>query len=476
MPAGGGILIRFVANNNRMEIGMNVILLGPPGVGKGTQGVLLADGKSWKHMATGDILRANRKEGTPLGQEAQKYMDAGDLVPDELIVAMVNHGIVPVIPTYGSVGASGDLAPLAHMALPLIGEGDVDLDGERMTARDALARKSLEPHSLQAKEGLALINGTQLMSAYAVRELIRVRRFLKTSMCAAAMSLEAYEATDRMFDPRIHALKGHPGQARVATGFRRLLQKSNIVSGHRDCETVQDPYSFRCIPQVLGAVVDTADWVGTWVTREINAVTDNPLLFPDDGDVISGGNFHGEHMAFALDAMAMATSEIASIAERRVDKLLDNESETLPQCLIKDPGLNSGLMLTQFVAAALVSENKVHSHPASVDTIPTSLGFEDHVSMGSISAVKLERVVDNIARVIAVELLCGAQAIDFHRPLSPGEGTAVVWEAVREFVPFIEHDSILSGHLEALEDIVRDGAIVRRAEAAVGELLPRDNQ
>ncbi|MCH7548218.1 MAG: histidine ammonia-lyase, partial [Candidatus Krumholzibacteriota bacterium] len=386
----------------------------------------------------------------------------------DLIVAFVNHGLVPVVPTYGSVGASGDLAPLAHMSLPLTGEGEVEFDGERLGANEALERAGLQPHPLEPKEGLALINGTQLMTAFAVRDLVRMRRMLKSSMCAAAMSLEAYEATDRIFDERVHALKRHPGEILMATGFRRLHEGSAIIEGHRECHRVQDPYSFRCIPQVLGAVLDMMEWVSVWVTREINAVTDNPILFPDDGEVISGGNFHGEHMAFALDSLALAAAEMGSIAERRVDKLIDNDSDKLPDCLIKDPGLNSGLMITQYLAAALVSENKVHAHPASVDSIPTSMGFEDHVSMGSISALKLSRILDNTARVICVELLCGAQALDFHTPTAPGAGTRETHAAVRVVVPFIEEDTVLSGHLESLERIVADGSLVAQVEKKTG--------
>lgn len=388
-----------------------------------------------------------------------------------LLLGMVNAGITPVVPSYGSVGASGDLAPLAHMSLPLIGEGDVVTAGKRAPAAEVLAQAGLEPVRLAPKEGLALINGTQMMSAYAVHELIRLRGILTTAMGAAAMSLEAVEATDRVFDARIHALKPHPGQVRVAEGFRRILEDSEIVASHRACDRVQDPYSFRCIPQVLGAVLDTMSWTTEWVEREINAVTDNPLLFADDGDVISGGNFHGEHMALALDALATAASEIAAIAERRIDKLIDNDSDKLPRCLIANPGLNSGLMIVQYLAAALVSENKVLAHPASVDTIPTSMGFEDHVSMGSIAALKLARVVDNVRRVVAAELLCGAQAIDFHRPLVPGRGTAAIHAAVRESVPVIEEDAVLSPYLGVLECRIEGGEFARALTDAVGDVI-----
>ncbi len=390
------------------------------------------------------------------------------------LLELVNRGVTPCVPSYGSVGASGDLAPLAHMSLALIGEGEVRYRGRVVAAREALAMEGLSPLALRPKEGLALINGTQLMSAFAVRETRRARSLLATSFAGAAMALEAYQATDRVFDPRIHALKPHPGQGRVAAAFRRLHEGSEIIRAHRDCDRVQDPYSFRCIPQVLGAVADTLAWIETWIVREINAATDNPLVFPDDGDVISGGNFHGEHMAIALDALAIAASEIAAIAERRVDRLMEGDGEKVPRCLIPNPGLNSGFMITQYLAAALVSENKVHAHPASVDTIPTSMGFEDHVSMGSISALKVGRVLDNVARVVAVELVCGAQALDFHRPLRPGRGVAAAHTAVRALVPFMEKDAVLSGHLAVVETRVRDGDVLAAVEREVGALLPRD--
>ncbi len=389
-----------------------------------------------------------------------------------LLVAMVNAGIAPVVPCYGSVGASGDLAPLAHVSLALVGEGEVSVRGKRMPARDALRAAGVKPLVLRAKEGLALINGTQFMAAQAARETLCARRLVKTAMGAAAMSLEAYQATDRVFDARLHALKRHPGQARVAEGFRKVLADSAVVASHKECDRVQDPYSFRCLPQVLGAVVDTLAWVESWVEREVNSVTDNPIIFPEDGDALSGGNFHGEHMAIALDALAIAGSEIASIAERRVDQLMSGDGDKVPRCLIKNPGLNSGFMIAQYLAAALVSENKVHAHPASVDTIPTSMGFEDHVSMGSIGALKLSRVLDNVTRVVAIELLCGAQALDFHEGLAPGRGTQEARTAVREVVPFVDHDQSLSGHLAALEVRVATGEIVRRVERVVGELLP----
>lgn len=389
----------------------------------------------------------------------------------ELLMALINNGITPVVPTYGSVGASGDLAPLAHMALPLIGESDVDRGGKRQPALAALQSAGLKPIRLGPKEGLALINGTQLMSAFAAYDLLRLDQYTRASMCAAAMALEAYEATASVFDARILKLKNQPGCERVAAGFRLLTADSEIVASHTGCTRVQDPYSFRCLPQVLGAVVDTMAWTSDWVTREVNAVTDNPLVFPDDGDVISGGNFHGEHMAMALDAIAIAAAEVAGISERRIDKLIDNDSEKLPRCLIKDPGLNSGLMITQYLAAALVSENKIYAHPASVDSIPTSMGFEDHVSMGSIAALKATKIIDNVARVVAVELLCAAQAIDFHKPLKPGSGSRVAHEWVRARVPFFEHDQIVSGHLKALEQGVISGELTAAVEGQIGDIL-----
>lgn len=392
----------------------------------------------------------------------------------QLLLAMVNEGIAPVVPCYGSVGASGDLAPLAHVSLALVGEGDVSVGGRRTSAADALKAAGLKPIELRPKEGLALINGTQFMSAFAARDALRARRLLKTAMAAASLSIEAFQATDRVFDPRLSALKRHPGQARVAAGFRKLLASSEVVASHQDCDRVQDPYSFRCAPQVLGAVADTLTWVETWIEREINSVTDNPIVFPNDGDVVSGGNFHGEHMAIALDALAIAASEIASLAERRVDQLMNGDGDKVPRCLIQDPGPNSGFMIAQYLAAALVSENKIHAHPAAVDTIPTSMGFEDHVSMGSIGALKLTRVLDNVARVVTVELLCGAQALDFHKPLQSGRGTRVVHATVRAAVPFVTHDQSLTPLLAAIEARVASGEIVQRVEREVGDLLAAD--
>lgn len=388
-----------------------------------------------------------------------------------LLGDVLNRGIVPAVPRYGSVGASGDLAPLAHVALALVGEGRVFHRGELKDSSLALQAEGLRPLTLQPKEGLALINGTQLMSSLAARELLRMRNLLKSAMVAAAMGLEAVEATDRVFDEKIARLKGHPGVAVVAAGFRKLLEGSQIVSSHRNCTRVQDPYSFRCLPQVLGAVADMLGWVEGWVEKEMNASTDNPLLFADDGEVLSGGNFHGEHMAFALDALALAAAETASMAERRIDKLLDNDNPRLPQCLISDPGLNSGLMVTQYLAAALVAENRVLAHPASVDSIPTSAGFEDHVSMGSIAGLKLARVVENTTKVLAVEAICAAQALDFLCPLEPGRGTGPARELIRNQVPFIERDTALPDFLQAVEAMISAGEMVAAAERAVGDLL-----
>ncbi len=386
------------------------------------------------------------------------------------LVAMLNAGVVPCVPSRGSVGASGDLAPLAHVALCAIGEGRARVAGREMPAHEALAHAGLEPLVLEPREGLALINGTQLMTAFAVTALVDLRRVLAAALCAAAMSTEAYRGTDRAFDARIARLKRHPGTRVVADAMRRLMADSAIVASHRDCDRVQDPYSFRCVPQVLGAVLDTMTWVTEWVDREINAVTDNPLLFPDDGDVLSGGNFHGEHVAMALDALAVAACEIGAIAERRIDKLVEGDDDVLPRCLVPESGVHSGLMIAQYLAAALASENKVYAHPASVDTIPTSMGFEDHVSMGSVAALKLPRVVDNVARIVAVELLCAAQALDYHRGLAPGRGSAAAHAAVRERVPFIERDTVVADLVAPLVDAVRDGSVVRAAEAAVGPL------
>jgi histidine ammonia-lyase len=324
------------------------------------------------------------------------------------------------VPSRGSVGASGDLAPLAHLALPLIGEGEAWFDGERLPGADALARAGLESIQPGAKEGLSLVNGTQFMAAFAALGLVRARRLARAADISCALSLEALQGSRNSFLPQIQALRGLKGQAESAANVLRLLEGSAINEAHRWCDKVQDAYSLRCAPQVHGASRDLLDYVDYTISAELNAATDNPLVLVEDELLVSNGNFHGQPLAFALDALAMAVAELASISERRVERLVNtNLSDGLPAFLTTDGGLNSGFMIPQYVAAALVSENKVLCHPASIDSIPTSAGQEDHVSMGNASGQKAWQVLANAERALAIELLAGAQAVEFLAPLEP---------------------------------------------------------
>jgi histidine ammonia-lyase len=389
----------------------------------------------------------------------------------ELLLECLERGVVPVVPSQGSVGASGDLAPLAHLALPLVGEGEAFVDGERLPGAEALARVGLSTLRLAAKEGLSLINGTQFMAAYLALGLVRARRLARIADVACAMSLEALQGSRTSFLPQIHALRPLRGQGDSAANVLRLLEGSAINESHRWCDKVQDAYSLRCAPQVHGASRDLFDYADYTVSVELNAATDNPLVLVDDETLVSNGNFHGQPLAFALDALAMAASELANISERRVERLVNpNLSDGLPPFLVVDGGLNSGFMIPQYVAASLVSENKVLSHPASVDSIPTSAGQEDHVSMGSVSAVKAWQVLANCERALAIELLAGAQGVEFHAPLEPGAGVRAVRAAVRELSPRLREDRPLARDIEDVATAIRDGSLLAAVEAEVGEL------
>ncbi len=386
-----------------------------------------------------------------------------------LLLELEERDLLPWVPSRGSVGASGDLAPLAHLCLPLLGRGEFWDAGHRgkVPAAEVLQTAGLEPVELQAKDGLALINGTQLMSAYGAFVLERSLTLQREADVLAAMSLEALQGSAIPFDDRIHVLRPHPGQRRVAANIRRLLEASEIMESHRDCGKVQDPYCLRCVPQVHGACRDALAYAITVVETEINSVTDNPLVLAD-GDIVSGGNFHGQPLALALDFAAMALAELASISERRTYLLLEGH-DGLPKLLMKDTGVNSGFMIPQYTAAALVSENKILCHPASVDSIPTSLGQEDHVSMGSISALKLLGVMRNVERVLAVELLTAAQALDFRAPLRPGQGVERAHQALREQVAHAHQDYEVRGDLDTCTDLLRHGAMAAAADPS-GEL------
>lgn len=395
----------------------------------------------------------------------------------ELLLALINHGILPVIPRKGSLGASGDLAPLAHMALVLIGEGEAWLDGERLSGAAALARAGLTPVTLAAKEGLALTNGTAVMCALAGLGAWRAQRLGQSADIVAALTVEALNGTTAAFDDRVQRLRPHPQQINCAGYLRALLDGSELVRGH-DPANVQDAYTLRCIPQVHGAIRDAIAYLRWVADIELNSVTDNPLIFidPEDAsriDVVSGGNFHGEPLAVAMDYLGFALADLGNISERRVMRLTDEASNTrtLPAFLTEQGGLNSGFMITQYTAAALATENKVLAHPASADTIPTSANVEDHVSMGATSGLKLHQILDNVERIVGIEYLAAAQGIDFRRrrmgmEKRQGIGTAAAYALLRERVPFLEQDTLMYPLMEAAHRLVANGALTLAADAA----------
>lgn len=383
----------------------------------------------------------------------------------ELLLALVNHGIHPVIPEKGSLGASGDLAPLAHMACVLIGEGEAEFDGVKMAAREALAKNGLEPVKLAAKEGLALTNGTTVMTSVGLLETHKAKRLAELADIAGCLSLEALNGTTLAFDERIHALRPHPRQMECAENLRAILAGSEFTRRF-DASNVQDAYTLRCIPQVHGACRDAVAYADWLLKLELNSVTDNPLIFCDDAceniDIISGGNFHGEPLALAFDYLAIALSELGNISERRIMRLTDEASNAhvLPAFLTEHGGLNSGFMIVQYTAAALCTENKILAHPASVDTIPTSANVEDHVSMGATSALKLRQIAENLEQILALELFAAAQGVDFRRKAigrdkKLGAKTQPVYELIRARVPFIEEDTLMYPHIAAVKALVK---------------------
>ncbi len=389
----------------------------------------------------------------------------------ELLLACLDAGLVPHVPARGSVGASGDLAPLAHLALPLVGEGEAWVEGRRLSGAEALAAVDLQPVQLASKEGLSLINGTQFMAAMASLGLVRARRLARTADIACAQSLEALRGSKTSFMAAIHAARPLVGQGDSAANVRLLLEGSAIIESHRWCDKVQDAYSLRCAAQVHGASRDLLDYIGRTVAVEVNAATDNPLVLVDEGVVVSNGNFHGQPVAFALDTLVLAVAELASISERRVERLVNPSlSDGLPPFLTVEGGLNSGFMIMQYVAAALVSENKSLAHPASVDSIPTSAGQEDHVSMGNAAGLKALQVLANAEHVLAIELLAGAQAVEFLAPLEPGLGVRATRAFVRTLSARLDDDRSLSADIERVTENVRDGRVVAAVEAAVGAL------
>jgi len=396
---------------------------------------------------------------TKIGSLARGFSGVRPLIVDTLI-ALYNAGIMPAIPCQGSVGASGDLAPLAHMTLAMLGVGQVRMHGALMDARAALAAAGIQPVVLAAKEGLALINGTQVSTALALHGLFLAERLLEAGMVTGALSLDAARGSDAPFDPRVHAVRGQPGQIAAAQIYRELVAGSAIRASHLvGDERVQDPYSLRCQPQVMGAVMDLIAQAGRTLLIESNAVTDNPLIFLEDGvpAIISGGNFHAEPVAFAADTLALAIAEIGALAERRIALLIDATLSGLPPFLVREPGVNSGFMIAHVTAAALASENKSLAHPASVDSLPTSANQEDHVSMATFAARRLGQMAHNTGVIVGIELLAAAQGIEFHRPLASSDHLEHVHAALRRQVPAFDEDRFFAPDIEAARNMVMEG-------------------
>jgi histidine ammonia-lyase len=388
----------------------------------------------------------------------------------ELLVAMLNRGVHPVVPSRGSVGASGDLAPLAHLALPLVGEGECTFEGRRLAGAAALQAAGLAPVTLEPKEGLALINGTQLTTAVTGLALAEAWRLARTADVVGALTLDALRGTDVAFDERIHAARPHPGQAASARCLRTLLEGSAIRASHEHCPEVQDAYSLRCMPQVHGALRDALAFVEQTVSVEMNSATDNPMVFADSGDILSGGNFHGQPVAVAADILAIAAAELGAISERRTERLVNPALSGLPAFLARDGGLHSGLMMAHVTAAALASESKALAHPASVDSIPTSAGKEDHVSMGATAAHKAAQVVANTRQVLAIELVAAAEALEFRRPLRSSPALEAVHALLRTRVAPRERDRVISPDIDAAAHLVASGNVLAAAEAVCGRL------
>ncbi len=420
--------------------------------------------------------------GLPLGNDAVRAMMAlrlkdiaqghsgVRLQTSQYLETFLNNDVCPVVPEKGSVGASGDLVPLAHMSLPLIGLGEANIDGQIRKAQAALKICSLKPLVLEAGEGLGLLNGTQAMTGIGALAVHDALRLFQLANIAAAMSLEVLMGSKTEFDPRIQQVRPHPGQAKTAAVMSRIIHNSEIVSSHKDCGRVQDAYTLRCSPQVHGASYDAINYASEVITTEMNSSTNNPLIFAETEDFLLGGNFHGQPVAMALDFMCMAVAELANISERRIERLVNPMLSGLPAFLVDNGGLNSGFMIAQYVAASLVSENKVLSHPAVVDSIPTSANKEDHVSMGMISARKCRDVVRNSEDVIAIELLCAAQALDLFTNLKPGAGSFEAYKVIREKIPHLEKDRILAHDIQIMRDLMQNGAIINAVAVKIGPL------
>ena len=390
----------------------------------------------------------------------------------DTLAAVINAGIYPLIPAKGSVGASGDLAPLAHMSGVLLGIGEARVDGEVVSAASALADAGIEPHRLRPKEGLALINGTQVSTALALAAVFRTEHVLAAALISGAMSVDAIKGSDTPFDERVQAVRGQPGQIAIAEALRGLTRGSEIRDSHRDCKRVQDPYSIRCQPQVMGACLDVLRQVAYTLTIEANAVSDNPLVFPEDGDVLSGGNFHAEPVALSADYLALAIAEIGALSERRIALLIDSHLSGLPPFLVEEGGLNSGFMMPQVTAAALASENKSLAHPASVDSIPTSANQEDHVSMATFAANRLHAMLDNVADIVAIEMLAAGQGIEFHRPQQSSAALESALAQLRTVSPSYETDRPLATDIAAVSRMILAGEFTGPLESMLFSFAP----
>ena len=441
-----------IATENLVELQRNLVLSHCCGVG---------DPMPTGEVRATQILRLN---GLLRGHSGVRMATVDKLV------RLFNHGFVPVVPQQGSVGASGDLAPLAHMTAAYMGYGEATVDGRRMAARRALDKVGEKPLELAAKEGLALLNGTEVMAAIGAGAWLRAVRLSKCADAIASLTIEALSGSVKPFDARLADLKGQAGHARTSANMRKLLADSQVMLSHEDCDRVQDPYSLRCIPQVHGAFKAALAHVGDILAAEMNSVTDNPILFPDTGEVISAGQFHGQPIATVLDYLALATCTLANISERRVEQLVNPDLSRLPSFLAADPGLNSGLMIAQVTAASLAAENKSWAHPSSIDTIPTSANQEDHVSMGTISARKLRAIVTNTERLLAIEYLCAGQAREFHPEHLPGTGALAAYRLLRRHVKPLDTDRYLHTDIMAASRLLQSGELLREVEEAVGAL------
>jgi len=442
----------FISREKREKLQRNLILSHATGVGE----CLPED-----VVRAAMLLRAN---------SLCKGYSGINLSTVETLLAMLNRRVYPAVPAKGSVGASGDLAPLSHIMLVMLGEGQAFVDGKLVTGAEALAAADILAVTLGGKEGLALINGTQVMTAVGCLVWQDSVELMKLADVAAALSLEALKGTRTAFDCRIGRARPHIGQIGTAENMLRLTEKSGIISSHANCSKVQDAYSLRCVPQVHGASKDALRRVEETLVVEINAATDNPLIMPDNGEILSGGNFHGQPVALVMDYLKLALAELGSISERRLNRLMDSHLSDLPAFLTAYPGENSGLMIVQYTAASLVSENKVLVHPASADSIPTSANQEDHVSMGTIAARQAREILENVRYILAIESMAAAQGIDFLAPLAPGAGTGAAYKVIRETVPRLDEDRVPSPDIYAVYQLIANGTMLEAVERVVGPL------